>query len=66
MTRPFKVVGEDSEEAAKPPPRCPLLIISGVVIAKEEVRRLKQPQVCFTTNGAMFKPAAYTKHGYTV
>jgi hypothetical protein len=36
------------------------------VIGKEEARRLKQPQVCFTTNGAMFKPAAYTKHGYHV
>jgi hypothetical protein len=66
MTRPFKVVGEDREEAASPPPLYPPLIISGVVIGKEEARRLKQPQVCFTTNGAMFKPAAYTKHGYTV
>jgi hypothetical protein len=36
------------------------------VIGKEEARRLKQPQVCFKTKGAMFKPAAYTKHGYTV
>jgi hypothetical protein len=64
--RPFKVVGEYREEAAKPPPLYNLLIISGFVIAKEEARRLKQPQVCFTTNGAIFKPAAYTKHDYTL
>jgi len=41
MTWSFKVVREDREEAAKPPPLYPLLIISGVVIAKEEARRLK-------------------------